>query len=521
MAYLIGLDVGTTGCKAVVFTETGRQAGSAYREYGIDTDSLGKAEQNAELVWSLCKEVLAGATASAAKGHAGPLPVVALGLSVQGDAIIPLDASGAPLYPAILGMDYRSASQAQECEALFGGKDLFLRTGMRPHAMNSLCKVLWFRAEHPELWVKTEHIVTYGDFIVSRLLGQTTGQYYIDQTMASRTMAWNRACGDWDDALLSDLSLSRRLFSTIVPSGKSLGHLDAGLARSCGLPDSVVLVAGGHDQPCGAVGAGVRAEGDAVVSSGTAEVLSLVFPSDRRADALYDGYYPRYRSALPGLDFTFALNHVGGLLLRWYRDTWAATEVLQAEQEGKDAYALIDESMPAGLSPVLFLPHLNGAGTPTCDPLSMGAVLGLTLATTRGDVAKAILEALTFELALNVETLEHCGIFLKNLTAIGGGARSPLWLQMKADVLGMPIRTLECKEAACLGAAVIAGSGAGLYTSIIDGIDRCVRFGKTYEHDTSRSKAYAERFALYKELHGTLRPLHEKLRLFTLWKMPN
>lgn len=512
MAYLIGLDVGTTGCKAVVFTETGKQAGSAYREYGIDADSRGKAEQDAELVWSLCREVLAGAAASAAGSRAGPLPVAALGLSVQGDAIIPLDASGAPLYPAILGMDYRSAVQAEECAARYGGRELFLRTGMRPHAMNSLCKALWFRAEHPELWAKTERIVTYGDFIASRLLGDAAGPSYIDHTMASRTMAWNRAGGGWDDALLGDLGLPLRLFSAAVPSGTPLGNLDAGLARSCGLPDSVVLVAGGHDQPCGAVGAGVRAEGDAVVSSGTAEVLSLVFPSDRSADALYDGYYPRYRSALPGLDFTFALNHVGGLLLRWYRDTWASAEVLRAEREGGDAYALIDASMPAGLSPVLFLPHLNGAGTPTCDPLSMGAVLGLTLATTRGDVAKAILEALTFELALNVETLGRCGIVLKNLTAVGGGARSPLWLQMKADVLGVPIRTLECKEAGCLGAAVIAGSGAGLYTGILDGIDRCVRFGKTYERDASRSEAYAERFALYKELHGTLRPLHEKLR---------
>jgi sugar (pentulose or hexulose) kinase len=508
----MGLDVGTTGCKAVVFTETGQQAGSAYREYSIDADAQGKAEQDPEMVWSLCREVLKGAVASVAGSFTRPLPVVALGLSVQGDAIIALDASGAPLYPAILGMDYRSATQAEECALRFGGRDLFLRTGMRPHAMNSLCKVLWYRAERPELWGRTERIVTYGDFIASRLLGNAVAPSCIDHTMASRTMAWNRAAGDWDDALLGDLGLSRGLLSQAVPSGTTLGNLDAGLARFCGLPGSVTLVAGGHDQPCGAVGAGVRAEGDGVVSSGTAEVLSLVFPADRRADSLYDGYYPRYCSALPGLDFTFTLNHVGGLLLRWYRDTWGAAEVLQARREGVDPYALITGSMKPGLSPVIFLPHLNGAGTPTCDPFSMGALLGLTLTTTRGDVAKALLEALTFELALNLETLERCGLALKNLTAIGGGAKSPLWLQMKADILGLPIHTLECKEAGCLGAAIIAGSGAGLYTDIPEGISRCVRFGQTYEPVTKRSEAYAERFALYKELHGTLRPIHEKLR---------
>ena len=511
MANLIGLDIGTTGCKAVVFSEDGRVSGSAYREYGIDTDGAGKAEQDPELVWRLCREVLAKAVAGSTE-KVGKVPdVVALGLSVQGDAIIPLDGNGKPVHPALLGMDYRSAPQAAACEARFGGEALFKRTGMRPHAINSLCKVLWLRESRPDLWARTARVVTYADFISDRLLGGGKG-WFIDLTMASRTMAWNLAAGDWDDGLLGELGLSRSLFSDAVPSGTELGILDADLARAFGLAGQVSLVAGGHDQPCGAVGAAVLKDGDAVVSSGTAEVLSTTFSSRADPSSLYSGYYPCYQSALPDRRFTFALNHVGGLLLRWYRDTWCAAESAEALKTGRDAYALIDEGMPAGPSPVMFLPHLNGAGTPSCDPFSRGAVVGLTLATTRGDVAKAILECLAFELALNVEALSAAGVRIDRLSAVGGGAKSPVWLAIKADILGVPIRTLECKEAACLGAAIIAGTGSGVYTSIAEGIRRAVRFEAVYEPDSVSAAAYAERYAVYRNLYGALKPIYERMR---------
>lgn len=507
---LIGLDIGTTGCKAVVFSEAGEPIGSAYREYGIDADPNGKAEQDPELVWDLCVVVLAGAV-SAAAARIGRAPEVsALGLSVQGDAVIPLDAAGSPVHPAILGMDYRSAPQAASCGERFGAEALFRRTGMRPHALNSLCKILWLRENRPEVWRRTARVVTYADFVADRLLGRK-GAWFIDRTMASRTMAWNRERGDWDDALLADLGLSRSLFSTAVPSGTVLGDLDPELARASGLSGRAAVVAGGHDQPCGAVGSGTLEDGEAVVSSGTAEVLSATFSPDADFAPLYNGFYPCYEAASPGRRFTFALNHVGGLLLRWYRDTWGAAEVAEAARTGADPYAVMDAGMPAGLSPVMFLPHLNGAGTPTCDPLSRGAVVGLTLATGRGDVAKAMLECLAFELAINLEALSAAGVAVDRLTAVGGGAKSPAWLQIKADVLGVPIRTLACKESGCLGAAIIAGAGAGVYTSIAEGVGRAVRRESIYEPDPERVSAYAERFSLYRELHGALRPIHARM----------
>jgi xylulokinase len=506
---LVGLDVGTTGCKAVVFSEDGKALGSAYREYAIETDRLGKAEQDTGEVWRLTCAVLAEAVAKASGVRGDAARVAGLSLSVQGDAIIPLDAAGAAAYPAILGMDYRSAPQAEACVRRFGAEALFARTGMRPHAINSLCKILWLREERPEVWARTRRVTTYADFI----LGQLGAPGYIDLTMASRTMAWDLERGRWDGDLLKEFGLSPSLFSEPVPTGTVVGRLDPRLGRSLGITEPVALVAGAHDQPAGAVGAGVLDDGDAVVSTGTAEVLSTTFTDHANAAELFSGYYPCYLSALPGRYFTFSLNHVGGLMLRWYRDLWALAEVQEAARHGRDAYDEILANLPKGPSPVMVLPHLNGAGTPSCDPLSMGAVVGLTLATTRPEIAKAIIECQSYELALNLEALTKAGVAVRRLAAVGGGAKSAEWLQTKADVLNVPIHTLEVPEAGCLGAAIFAGTGAGVYNSVAEGARQVVRFRSVHEPDPEANAAYMRRFMVYRELHDALRPIHERLRV--------
>jgi xylulokinase len=504
---LLGLDVGTTGCKAVVFTEDGEVEGAARREYGIDADAAGKAEQDAERVWALTREALAEAVAAAEARRHRPPDVAGVSLSVQGDAIIPVDGAGNPVHPALLGMDYRAAPQAAACEARFGGEALFRRTGMRPHALNSLCKAMWLREERPEAWARTRRITTYADFVLGRL----GAPGFIDRTMASRTMAWDLARDAWADDLLAEVGVPRTLLSEPVATGARVGTLDPALARAIGLRGTPALVAGAHDQPAGAVGAGVVEDGDALISTGTAEVLSTVFSSREHAGALYAGYYPCTASALPRQWFTFALNHVGGLLLQWYRDTWGAAEVAAARAEGRDPYEVLLSGLPPGPSSVLFLPHLNGAGTPTCDPVSRGAIVGLTLATGRADVTKAILDCQSYELAINLAALREAGISVSRISAAGGGARSPTWLQVKADVLDVPIRTLRVGEAACLGAALFAGAGAGVYPTVEAAVKRCVRFDRVYHPDPDGHAAHLAHLAIYRDLHPALRPIHARL----------
>jgi xylulokinase len=287
--------------------------------------------------------------------------------------------------------------------------------------------------------------------------------------------------------------------------------MEPALAARLGLARGVSVVAGGHDQTCAALGAGVIAERRAVVSSGTAEVLSLAFAKRPSGDVMFDSYYPCYLHAAPDMLFTFALNHSGGILFRWYRDNLGAPEVATATQAGADPYTQIVARMPKGPSPVMVLPHFNGSGTPTCDLHSKGAIVGMTFATTRHDIAKAILEALTFELRINCARLRETGLRHDELVVVGGGAKSADWLQLRADILGRAVRTLAVREAACLGAALLAGTAAGMYGSLEEGVGRTVKTQHVYEPHEPTRKLYDERFGLYQELYPSLKTLNHKM----------
>lgn len=499
---LLGLDLGTTGCKAIVFDADGRLRARAFREYGVVCDAPAKAEQDAEQVWTLAKEALREVAA-----QAGEPPVHALSVSVQGDAIIPVDREFNALHPAILGMDYRSAAQARRCEEQFGGFELFQRTGMRPHPMNSLTKVLYLRERLPAVFAQAWKMVTYADFI----LGKLGADAVIDHTMASRTMAFDPGAKAWEPGIHAGLDLDPGLWSRPVASGTVVGTLRPALAGELGLPRDLALVSGGHDQTCAALGAGVVRSGLGVVSTGTAEVLSTALAAPALTRAMFDGFYPCYCHAKAGQSFTFALNHTAGMLLRWWRDHFGAIEVADATARGRDPYQVIDERMPAEPSPVLVVPHWSGSGTPTCDLKAKGAIVGLTLATTRHDVAKAILEGLCFELRTNLDTLQAAGVEVDELVAVGGGARSPRWLQLKADILARPVRTLISPDAACRGAALLAGTATGVYSTLDEAVRRTVAFGREFVPQPAAVACYAERYATYRGLLAALRQVNPRL----------
>jgi xylulokinase len=493
---LIGLDVGTTGCKAVVFSPEGEILGYGFHEYGIVCDEPAKAEQDAGEVWRLTLEVLAEAVAKS-----GIRDAKAIGLSVQGDAIIPVGRGFLPMGNALLGMDYRPTEEAEWCGRTLGARKLFNLTGMRPHPINSIVKALWLKRARPELYCSAWKIVTYADFILGRLGAEPV----IDWTMASRTMAFDLRRRQWATDLLDELGIDPVLLSRAEPSGTIAGMLSGEVADALGLAPGTLLVTGGHDQTCAAVGAGSIREGIGVLSAGTADVLSTAFPEPRVNDAMFEGFYPCYIHAKPDMYFTFALNHIGGILFRWYRDTLGGEEVRAAAGAGRDPYDVMVESIPEGPSPVMVLPHLNGSGNPVCDMSSKGAIAGLTLATTRPDIVKAILESLAFEMRINLDYMKSAGIAVGELRAVGGGAKSPRWLQIRADILGRPVRTLKVREAACLGAAILAGAAGGVYASIEEGVSRTVRLGDTYEPDRRRAEAYDARFSVYRQMYPALK----------------
>jgi xylulokinase len=501
--YLIGLDVGTTGCKSCVFDEKGDIKGYGFREYDIICTEPAMAEQDAALVWEKTFEVLKESIR-----RSGAKEIKALSLSVQGDAVIPVDKNYIPIYNCILGMDYRSAPQAAQSERLLGARELFNLTGMRPHPMNSLVKIMWLKQSRSKAYAKAWKIVTYADYILGRL---GADRPVIDFTMASRTMAFDLKKKVWSQRILDKVGVDAELLSTPVVSGEVVGTIRPDLARRLGIASSMLLVSGGHDQPCAALGAGVVKEGRAVASTGTAEVCSTAFFKPALSTAMFNGYYPCYIHAKPDMYFTFSLNHIGGLLYKWFRDTLAKEEIADARRSGTDAYAIIDSRMPTQPGTVMVLPHFNGSGTPWCDMGSKGAIVGLTMATNKYDIARAILESLTYELRINIEVMQNAGIAVKELVAVGGGAKSPLWLQMKADILKRTIITHKVHEAACLGAALIAGTAAGAYKSLAEAATRAIAPKQKYVPDKKAAAIYEKKYATYCELYPSLKNLSPKL----------
>lgn len=505
--HLIGLDVGTTGCKAVVFDRHGVAKGRGFREYGIIADEPKKAEQDAEAIWRFTLEAVRDAIAGAADSGVASTDIGALSLSVQGDAIIPVDADAVPVHNAVLGMDYRSEPQARACVERWGDRRLFELTGMRSHPINALTKIMWLRTERPHAYRRATRIVTYSDFILMRLGAPPV----IDHTMASRTMAFDLAEKKWSEEILGGVDIDPGKLSESVPSGTIVGTMSPTVASFVGASDHVALVTGGHDQTCAATGAGLTRPGIGLVSTGTAEVFSTACAAPALGTEMFEGYYPCHLHAAAGMYFTFALNHVGGLLLTWFRDTFSPPEVLEAAESGRSFYALMDEKAPGGPVDLFVLPHLNGSGTPWCDMGSRGAFVGMTMATSRHDLYRAMLESQAYELLINVDRMVAAGMEIGEIRAAGGGASSTLWLQIKADVLDREVWALEQSESACLGAALLAGTATGVYSDLDQAVADTVRLGERFEPRSDARAAYAEKSAAYSKLYTALKPVFAEM----------
>jgi len=493
---LIGLDIGTTGCKAIVFDATGSILSQASREYSILTPGPGWAEQDAEQIWALAGEALREAVAR----NAGE-PPRAMALSVQGEAVIPVDAEGRALRHAILGMDTRTVEENRWLVEQFGAAALFGRTGMPVHTINTLPKLLWLKRHEPMVWKQAHQFLLYEDFFLRRL----SGKAIISHCLASRTQMYDLAAGNWATDILDTCGVDPTRLAALPATGiEVIGSLRRDLAEELGLRGEILLASGGHDQACAALGSGVIRDGLAMVSTGTAEVVEVAMQSPTLNDALCRSGISVYRHVVPGLYVAMTLNHSGGLLLRWFRDTFCQAEIEEARRTSRDAYDLILAGSPQCPTGLLVLPHFAGSGTPTLDTSSRGAILGLTFATDRAALAKGILEGLTFELRINLDLLRDSGIAIDELRAVGGGAKSPLWVQLKSDICRVPVRILRVTEAACLGAALLAGVACGVYHNLDAAVGSAVVLDRQITPDPQSSALYDAQFNIYGRLYPTL-----------------
>lgn len=499
MAYL-GVDIGTTGCKAVVFDESGRAVSTARRNYALASPQPGLWELDAEAVWQLTRAAIREA-AGAAPGH----PVEALAVSALGEAVVAVDSMGRPLAGAPVSADFRAGAEAAELEARLGRERIYEITGHPAGLIYSLPKMMWWRRQRPDLHARTWKYLCFEEYAFARMgLPPVT-----DHSLAARTLAFDSTALCWSAELLEVAGIDAGKLPDTAPSGTCIGRLGAAAATDLGLVEGVAVCTGGFDQACGALGIGVETPGQAYYGIGTTEALAIVL--DRPQPGLAEINMAVCPHAIAGRSLAMGGSQTGSRLLQWYRDELAGPEVAAAQADGTDPFERIIATASPGPSDLLFLPHFTGSGTFFNDPLSTGTILGLTFRTRRQDIAKAVLEAASFDQALILKRLGALGIGADMLHVVGGGTRARNWLQIKANIMGCPLRTGPDTEASCLGAAKLAHLGA---TGTLPGAAWAVPEGTvaTIPPEAAESRAYRAKLELYERLYHAVAPVSHDLQ---------
>ena len=494
---LIGVDVGTSAAKGLAISDDAVEISAARRDYSIAFPHEGLAEIDPRTVWSAVRDVVA--TLALALRDRGDV-VRAIALSVSGNEATPVDAAGNPLYPTIMGTDSRSVDVAGWWERTVGRPRVYEITGLPIHPMHPLVRLMWLRDHEPDVYLRVDKMLCWEELFAGWMgAGQVT-----DFSIASCSMAFDIHRRRWSAELLDVAGVEPERFPRAVPSGTPLGAMRPALTEELGLTGQPLIVAGGFDQPMAALGAGQLAPGDAGVGTGSWEALLVVCQEPELTPEMLAAGYPFGCYVAGDLYYTAANNPGGGSVLRWLRDTLCEADVDHAARSGRDPFDVIVSQATSSPTNLLFLPHLAGSYNPWMNPSSRGALVGLTLRTTKADIIKAVLEGITYELRENVRRLETAGLAVGSLVATGGGARSHSWLQLKADMTGKVVRTVNVQETGCFAAACTAGVGLGVFSSVAEPIRALVRPLQVFEPRPTHQDRYDAGAARYRDLYAKL-----------------
>jgi len=503
---LLGIDVGTTGCKAAVFSEEGHVLASAYEEYDCQRPKSGWAELDAVEVWAKVKRMISEVVSSSASD-----PVKALAVSSLGEAVVPVTEDRQVLGPSILNFDARGEEYLESLSGALDNERLYRINGNTLGNHYGLTKLKWIKEHQPDLYERAHKFLLWGSF-VSFMLG---AEPVVDYSLANRTLLFDVDREAWSEELLKLARLDRSKLPDTAPSGTVIGTVSEHVAGELGLPSNVSIVTGAHDQLANAVGCGVIKEGRAVYGMGTFICITPVFSERREPAVMLQRGLNTEHHAVRGKYVSFIYNQ-GGSMVKWFRDTFATAEHQQAEEVGRDVYTDLFAEIPEGPSSIMVLPHFTITGPPEFISDSCGVVAGLRLETSRGDILKGILEGTTFDLKECIESLPPTGIEIVDFRAVGGGSKSDAWIQICADILGRPFVRPEITEAGALGAAIIAGVGDSVFSSFEAGVEAMVRLERTFEPDSQQQKLYKSRFETYRRLwplmKGYLRDLASEQR---------
>jgi xylulokinase len=504
--FLLAIDAGTTAVKAALFDPNGKMLAATSQEYTLASPAPDYVEMDPEAYWTLCgtaiRRVLQQARVPAHE-------VSALGISSQGETLLALDQNGIPLRPAIVWLDNRAHQEAGMLREEFGSSSIFETSG-QPDALPTwpACKILWLRRREPSTFRRAKRYCLLEDYLIYRLTGRYVGEF----SLFSSSLLLDVRRKIWWQGMLDFLEISAEMLPRLMESGQAIGTVSGEAAEDIGLTTATQVVTGALDQAAGMLGASNVKPGIVTETTGTAlavcttverPILGVEEQIPCHCHALHDKYY------------LLLCGQTAGIVLKWFRDQFCQAELKIAQAAGRDAYDVMTaeaKDLPPGADGLIMLPHLAGAACPEFDLSARGVFFGMTLHHTRAHFVRAIMESVAFMLRRNLDSLEHLGLQVEEIRSLGGGAKSPLWNQIKADVLQKPVLTMTCPEAALLGAAILAGVGIGLFGSVEQACEQMASVQRRVDPNPCQGQVYDRLYRLYIDLYGAVRPLFGRLQ---------
>ncbi|MEP6895216.1 MAG: xylulokinase [Chloroflexota bacterium] len=503
MNYVIGCDIGSQSLKTILLSATGQICGEASASYPIDYLQPAWAEQS---VTQWIDALAYAVRALLAKTGIAPQEVIALGLDAQVDGVVALDRHGKPLHPAIIWMDRRAVAQCEIAGRKISHETVFKITGLNLDPTHVAPKIRWLADHEPRLFGETAHFLLPGSYAAFAL----TGEFAVDYSNASSTLLMDVQDRAWSPKMCDVFEIPMHLLPPIYPATHVLGTLHHEAAERLGLTTSTKVILGSGDEHAACLGAGVIKPGLVCDIAGTAEPVCT-----SSQNALFDesGLVETHCHADPNLWLLENPGFVSGANYRWFRDQFSVQEMTRSMQEGVDAYTLLNaaaETVPAGSEGLIMLPCMMGAMAPTWNALARGTFMGFTLAHRREHFCRAILEASAYAIRDITDQMLRMGLPLDEMRVVGGGARSPLWRQIKADVTGLPVSITDTVETTALGAAILALAGSGLVDSLAEVVSLTTHVMETRQPDFKTHAIYEEYYQLYRATYFSLLPVFEQ-----------
>lgn len=498
MKYAIGVDIGTSGTKSVMFDEKGTVIASAAIEYPLYQEKNGYAEQEPSDWYNASVNTIKKIVSDS---KVDPADITGIGISGQMHGLVMLDENNEVIRKSIIWCDQRTAKECAEITEKVGAKRLIEITANPALTGFTASKILWVRNNEPENYKKCRHILLPKDYVRFML----TGEYATEVSDASGMQLLDVPNRCWSDEVLEKLDIDKSLLAKVYESPEITGKITAKAAALTGLKEGTPVVGGAGDNAAAAVGTGIVSDGKAFTTIGTSGV---VFAHTSKVQIDPKGRVHTFCCAVPGCWHIMGVTQAACLSLKWFRDNFCEAEMNEAKEKNVSEYYLMDkeaENIPIGSDKLLYLPYLMGERTPHLDPDVRGMFFGLSAMHTKAHFIRAVLEGVAYSLRDCKNIISEMGTEISDMMACGGGGTSPLWRSMLADLYKCPVKTVACKEGPALGVAILAFVGTGVYKTVEEACAAMIKTDKTQNPDANASAEYEKYYNLYTKLYGSIK----------------